>query len=323
MVRFRSWIAGTVAFAAAALPLSAGAVDKVHAIDSTKEPYDHFALHQAIAEGYFKKRNIDVDVIWGSGGAATLQTLLTGSRDIAVGVGILSVIGAYSKGAPLVILANVFVGVGNVMWYVPANSPIKSAKDLNGKTLVYSSAGSTTSLATDFILKTTGIKAKLVAVGGMAASRTMVMSGQVDTGWLAAPTGYDLIRTGKARVVLSGADAGELNTMTARVVAANRNWFDKHRDVAKRFMEAFWAGREFNYHGGMRAVERYAKKWNIPIEDAKLAPTKFVPPSATVMRVANLPKLIKLAEEFKFVTKPMSKGKVDKLIDYVYMPPGQ
>ena len=34
MVRFRSWIVGTVAFVAAALPLSAGAVDKVNAIDS-------------------------------------------------------------------------------------------------------------------------------------------------------------------------------------------------------------------------------------------------------------------------------------------------
>jgi NitT/TauT family transport system substrate-binding protein len=322
MVRFRSWIAGTVAFAAAALPLSAGAADKVHAIDSTKGPYDHFALHQAIAEGYFKKKNIDVDVIWGSGGAATLQTILTGSRDIGIGVGILSVIGAYSKGAPLVILGNIFVGVSNVLWYVRADSPIKTAKDLNGHTLVYSASGSTSHLATQFILKTTGIKAKLVAVGGMASSRTMVMSGQVDTGWLAAPTGYDLIKSGKARVVLSGKDAGELNTMTARVAVANRNWFEKHRDVAKRFMEAFWQGREFNYTGGQRAIERFAKTWKMSMSEAELAP-QFVPRSVTGMKVANLPGLIKLAEEFKFVTHPMSKDKVDKLIDYVYMPKGE
>ena len=321
-ITFRSWVLGAAAFAVAAFPLSAGAVDKVNAIDSIKEPYDHFALHQAIAEGYFKKRNIDVDVIWGTGGAATLQSIITGGRDVGIGVGVLSVIGAYSKGAPLVILGNVYVGVGNVMWYVPANSPIKTAKDLDGKTLVYSSSGSTSHLATQFILKTTGIKAKLVSVGGMATSRTMVMSGQVDTGWFAAPTGYDLIRTGKARIVLAGKDAGELNTMTARVAVANRNWFEKNRDLAKRFMEAFWEGREFNYHGGDKAISRYAKKWNITMEDAKLAP-KFVPPEATVMKVANLPSLIKLAEDFKFVTKPMSKAQVDKMIDYVYLPPGQ
>lgn len=319
MISFRSLIVGTVAMAAAALPLSASATDHVRVIDSTKGPYDHFALHQANAEGFFKKQNIDVDIIWGEGGAQTLQSIITGGRDVGVGVGVLSVMGAYSKGAPLVILANVYVGVGNVLWYVPAKSPIKSIKDLNGKTLVYSASGSTSHLATQYILKTTGIKAKLVAVGGMASARTQVMSGQVDTGWLAAPSFYDLIRSGKARVVLSGKDAGELNTMTARVVVANRNWFDKNKDVAKRFMRAFWQGREFNYHGGMRAIERFAKQWKMDIEDAKLAP-KFVPPEVTGIPIGNLPGLLKLAQEFKFVRTPMSKAQVDKMVDYVYLP---
>src|SRR3546814_11271905 len=96
-----------------AMSTGAYAADEVRAVDSTKGPYDHFALHQAKAEGYFKDEGLEVDVIYGSGGAATLQALLTGSRDIAVGVGVLSVIGAYSKDAPVKILGNVFKGVGN------------------------------------------------------------------------------------------------------------------------------------------------------------------------------------------------------------------
>lgn len=317
--RLRFRLLGLAAIAAAASPLSATAADKVNAIDSTKGPYDHFALHQAVEEGFFKKRNIDVDVIWGTGGAATLQAIITGGRDVGVGVGVLSVIGAYSKGAPLVILGNTYVGVGNVLWYVRKDSPIKSIKDLDGKSLVYSASGSTSHLATQFILKTTGVKAKLVAVGGMASARTMVMSGQVDTGWLAAPSNYELIRSGEARVVLSGESAGELNTMTARVAVANRNWYEKNKDLAKRFMEALWEGRDFNYKGGEKAVARFAKYWKMPIEDARMAP-KFVPEKATVMKVANVDGLIKLAEEFKFVQKPMSKAMVDKMIEYPYLP---
>jgi len=316
------WFLRTGAVLVAAWPLSAGALDKVNAIDSTKEPFDHFAIHQANAEGFFKKKNIEIDVIWGTGGAATLQAIITGGRDVGVGVGVLSVIGAYSKGAPLVILGNTFKGVSNVLWYVKADSPIKSAKDLDGKVLVYSASGATSHLATQYILKTTGMKAKLVAVGGMATSRTMVMSGQVDTGWIAAPSGYELIRKGEARVVLSGADTGELNTMTARVAVANRNWVEKNPDLAKRFMEALWEGRNFNYQGGEKAIQRYASYWKMPIEDARMA-TKFVPPEATGMKVANVEGLLKLAQDFKFVQKPMTKEQVAKMINYVYMPPGE
>ena len=116
--------------------------------------------------------------------------------------------------------------------------------------------------------------------------------------------------------------AGALNKMTVRVAVANRDWFNKHRDVAKRFMEALWEGREFNYTGGEKAIERYANAWKMPLSEAKLAP-KFVPRSVTGMKVADLPGLIKLAEEFKFVTHPMSKDKVAKLVDYVYMPKGE
>lgn len=321
MKNLSGWLVRTIAVAAAAWPIAAGAVDKVNAIDSTKEPFDHFAIHQANAEGFFKKRNIEIDVIWGTGGAATLQAIITGGRDVGVGVGVLSVIGAYSKGAPLVILGNTYRGVGNVLWYVKADSPIKSVKDLDGKVLVYSASGSTSHLATQYILKTTGVKAKLVAVGGMATSRTMVMSGQVDTGWIAAPSGYELIRKGEARVVVSGADTGDLNTMTARVAVANRNWVEKNPDLARRFMEALWEGRNFNY-SGEKAIQRYASYWKMPLEDARMA-TKFVPKEATKMKLSNVEGLLKLAQEFKFVQKPMSKEQVAKMINYVYLPPDE
>src|SRR5690606_18839055 len=144
------------------------AKDKVRAIDSTRSPFDHFALHQAKAEGYFDEENLDVDIIWSDGGAATLQTLITRSRDIAIGAGVMSVIGAFSKGAPLTIVGNVKRGADDLYWYVPVDSPIKSFEDLDGKQLVYSRPGSTTHLVSQFILQAIKAEPKLVSVGGMS-----------------------------------------------------------------------------------------------------------------------------------------------------------
>lgn len=303
------------AAAAASLPMAAGAVDKVRVIDSTKTPFDHFALHQANMQGYFKQKGLEVDIIFGSGGAATLQALITGSRDVAVGVGVLAVIGAYAKGAPVRILGNVFKGVSNVVWYVPAASPIKSLKDLDGRQFAYSRAGSTTHLATQYIVRSLGIKAKLVSTGGMASSRTQVMSGQVDTGWLAAPTNLDLIRSGKARIIGTGKEAGELNDLTVRVVAANSNWLAKNRDVAKRFMEALAMGREYNYTPA--GVAAYAKYWKMDLQDAKRAP-EFAPREATRLTpVFGLDKLVKLAYELKYIKAPMPMDKANAMVDIV------
>ena len=313
-----SRLAVMAAAMAAFVPAAAGAMDKVRELDSVKESFDVFPVHQAAEEGFFKQQDLDVDIIFGQGGASALQAIITGSRDVGVGIGSLAVIAAYSKGAPLVILGNTFKGADNELWYVRADSPIKTVKDLDGKTMVYSSPGSTSHIAAQYILKTSGVKAKLVSVGGMAASRTAVMSGQVDTGWLGAPSYMNLVRKGEARIIVGGDQAGELRSMTIRVVVANRNWVEKHRDVAKRFMKAFWQGREFNY-SGEKAIERYAKTWNMEMEDARLA-TKYVPPATTVLEVGNLPGVVRLAQEYKFLKGPLTKAQTDKLIDYVYLP---
>jgi ABC-type nitrate/sulfonate/bicarbonate transport system substrate-binding protein len=121
-----------------------------------------------------------------------------------------------------------------------------------------------------------GIKPKFVSVGGMAASRTQVMSGQLATGWAAFPVNYDLVRKGEIRVVGSGAEAKGLAGDTIRVVVANSNWVQKNPDVAKRTMQALWEGLKFTYEGGDRSFKHYSEKWKLDIEDAKAAP-KFTP----------------------------------------------
>jgi NitT/TauT family transport system substrate-binding protein len=299
---------------------AAAAKDRVRVIDSTPMPFEHFAVHQAKGEGYYDQADLDVSIIFGRGGADTLQALVTGSQDIAVGVGVLAVIGAHAKGAPVVILGNMKRGAGELFWYVPANSPIKSFKDLDGKELVYSSPGSTTSLTVNTLLKEMGIKPKLIAVGAMAASRTQVMSGQVATGWATFPSAVDLVRRGEARVIGYGSEAKAMEGTTMRVVAANRDWVAKNRSAATRYMQALWKGQEFNYKGGERAFQRYAEQWKVDIEDARKGPEYVKFEDVTFAPIGNYDRLLEMAREYDFIKEPLTAEQKKGLVDLIHTP---
>lgn len=322
MLHQRKCVLATFAAAAALLaPIATQAADKVRLIDSTRGPFGNFAIYQARDEGYLKKAGIEMSTIFGTGGSATLQAIVTGDADVAYGVGTLSVIGAFAKGAPVVIIANAAYGVGEIFWYAPTASKVQKLEDLNGgKTLAFSQMGSTTHLATQYLLKATGITAKLQSSGGMASSRTQVMSGQIDTGWSAAPFNLDLIRKGEARIVGRGTAAKELNNLSVRVVAANANWLKANRELAKRFMREMWRGTLFNYLGGEKALKRYAEVMKLDINEARRAPEFVTFDSVAFAPIGNVPLLMKLAQEFKFISKPFTEQEIDKLIDIVYDP---
>ena len=67
-------LAGTAVLASPSI-----AADKVRLVNSTKVVFETEHPYTALEEGIFKKRNLDVSVIHGSGGAASLQAVLTGS----------------------------------------------------------------------------------------------------------------------------------------------------------------------------------------------------------------------------------------------------
>jgi NitT/TauT family transport system substrate-binding protein len=309
-----------VAVGILAVASSAQAADRVRIIDSQRMAFSHMAVHNAQSEGIFKKHNIDATITFAAGGSETLQALVTGSAEVAFGVGVLSVIGAHSKGAPVTIVGNGMRGTSDVYFYVPKDSPIKTLKDLDGKELVYSRPGSTTHMLVQFLVKDLGINPKLVSVGGMAASRTQVMSGQVASGWAAFPVNYNLVRKGETRMIGSGADSKGLANDTIRVIAANSEWVKKNPDVAKRTMQALWEGLKFTYEGGDRAFKNYADKWKLELEDAKAAP-KFTPfEQVTFWPLGNMDHVFQLALEFKQIDKPLTGEQKKSLSTVVYDP---
>ena len=94
--------------------------------------------------GIFKKHGLTLEILYTQGAGETQQAVISGGVEIGVGVGVMGVLSAYSKGAPVRIIGAEITGAGDLYWYVKADSPIRTLNDTNGKSIAYSTNGSST-----------------------------------------------------------------------------------------------------------------------------------------------------------------------------------
>lgn len=273
--------------------------------------------------GIFKKYNLEVEIFWTSGGAETLQTIMTGSSDIAMATGTLGVVAAYFKNAPLRIISSETTGVHEVYWYVPAASPIKAFKDMDGKTVAYSRPGSSTNMILLNFMKEYNVKAKPVSTGGLPATHTQVMSGQIDVGWAVPPFGVQDISDGKIRVVIKAGDIKGMQDQSVRVNVANLNSLNTKRDAITRYMKAIAEAIDYAY-SDPKAIEFYAGVAKVPVAVAKKSVEDFFPKSAfQLAKIHGMQQTLDEAFEYKRISEKKTEKDVAGLIDIVYKPPGQ
>src|SRR5688572_19791735 len=94
--------------------------------------------------GIFKKHGLVLEMVYTQGAGETQQAVISGSVNLGIAGGIMGVLSAYSKGAPVRIISAETTGAKDLYWYVKADSPIKSLKDTEGKILAYSTNGYST-----------------------------------------------------------------------------------------------------------------------------------------------------------------------------------
>ena len=88
--------------------------------------------------GIFKKHGLTLEILYTQGAGETQQAVISGSVDIGVAAGIMGVLSAYSKGAPVRVIGAETTGAGDLYWYVKADSSRRTLADANGKTIAYS-----------------------------------------------------------------------------------------------------------------------------------------------------------------------------------------
>src|SRR5918993_5265705 len=156
--------------------------------------------------GIFKKHGLELQIVYTQGSGETQQAVISGGVDIGIAVGTFGALGAYSKGAPIRAIGATMTGGSDLLWYVKADSPIKTMKDVTGKSVAYSTNGSSTHLTVLAFRKHFDVDFKPVATGGPPGTFTQVMSGQIDVGWAVIPFGIEAADQGQIRVIAKASD---------------------------------------------------------------------------------------------------------------------
>jgi NitT/TauT family transport system substrate-binding protein len=295
----------------AATPVSAA--DKLKIAVGQREIWHGAPAALGERAGIFRKHDLDLDLLFTSGSGETMQATIAGSVDIGVAAGTFGVMGAYAKGAPIRIIGAESTGE-DAYWYVRAESPVKSMADMKGRTMAYSTNGSSTHANALAFVELYKVDAKLVATGGFPATFTMVMSGQIDAGWSAPPYAMEALRKGEIRVIVRSAELPLVKGHTVRVLIANKADLDGRPDVYRRFMRAYRETVDWMYASD-EAPKIYAEFAKISIEDARRVREEFDPKEMLIPdRVLGLNALVPDAVKFKYLSQPLTANQLDDLV---------
>lgn len=267
--------------------------------------------------GIFKKHGLELEIVYTQGAGETLQATISGSVDIGVAAGIMGVLSAYSKGAPVRIIGAETTGASDLYWYVKSDSPIKSLKDTSGKTLAYSTNGSSTHGIVTAFMKQYGLSAKPTATGGPPGTLTQVMSGQIDVGWAAPPFGLDQLDQKQIRILASGNDADAFKGQTVRLLATTAPVLQGKKNAIDRYMKAYRETIDFMYTDA--GLKVYADWLKIPEAKARRTRDDFFPKSSVDPdQITGLDTIVKDAVALKFTANELTK---EQLAELIQIPP--
>lgn len=274
--------------------------------------WDTAIAHVGEKAGIFKKHGILLDMTYTSGSGETLQPVISNSVDVGLAIGTLGAIAAYAKGAPVRVIGAEATGAADY-WYAKTDSGIKTLADTNGKTIAFSTRGSSTNSIVLAFINEFKLNAKPVATGSPPATLTAVMTGQVDVGWAAPPFGLKEMDEGKINLVAKATDAKIVAGQTIRVIAVNAETLAKKRDLLIRYMRAYRETIDYMYSSD-QAIKDYAEFAKIDETMARRVRDQFFPRSIVDPdAIKGLDSLLPEAVTLKFIDKELSKEQIAEL----------
>ena len=193
-------------------------------------------------KGFFSKRNIDLTLTTAQGGAAIVPAVISGQYQFGFSNTISLLLGA-SQNVPLKVVCNGnnstgvdgkdFAGL-----FVKADSPIKSPKDLAGKTV----AANTLKNIVD-----TSVRASVRKDGGDPAAVKFLelpfpeqvaalQAGRVDAIFVVEPFQQDAVAAGARKIASSYVDAAP--SLTVAMYFTSKQLAGSNPDLVKRFTDA-------------------------------------------------------------------------------------
>jgi len=263
-------------------------------------------LIYAARAGLFAKAGLNVELEKLAGAAVVGAALAGGSLEIGKASS-MSVVTAYAKGLPFTVIGS--IGSYNsdkpdLALIVLANSEIKTAKDLIGKTLADVSLQDMNTVATLAWLDQHGVDSsmmKYVEIPASAALPAMEESRVVGSTVYEPVYSADMA-TGKVRVIGYPFDAIGKHFADA-VMFANVNWVSGHRDLVERFLRVMQTASAYVGTHETEMVPVLAQFAGA--DPAALANIRH-PGRGVAIGPADLQPVIDLAAKYKVIPKAFS-----------------
>jgi NitT/TauT family transport system substrate-binding protein len=251
-----------VAIPAASPPVHAEDANTVHVLAVANDLYA--GAYYAQDQGYFKAAGLDVEITTLGNGGAAATALAGGSGDIAV-TNLVQLATAVQHGVPLTVIAGAGLystRAASTAICVTKASPLRTARDLEGKTVGVAALNDQATVALKKWLTQNGAdykKVRMIELGypemiaGLAA-------GRIDAAMLAEPW-QTTARNGDDRLFAKPFDsiAPEFNI---GAWAATKTWAAAHPALARKFAGAIYAAAKWaNGHHDESALilAKYAK----------------------------------------------------------------
>jgi NitT/TauT family transport system substrate-binding protein len=307
-----------VAGAAMALVLSltgaAAQMDTLRIASPQRGSWESSAPELGRQAGIFKKHGLDLEILYTAGGGETLQTVISGAVDIGLSAGSLAILGAFQKNAPIRIIGASSTGSRELFWYALADSPMQSMRDAAGKTIAYSTGGSSTHITVLRFNDEYKLNAKPVATGDVTSTITQVMTKQVDIGWAVAPFQLKPLEEGKIRLLGRASDLEAIRGQTIRVQIANANVLAQKPDAIARFMRAYRETVDWMY-SSPEALQAYLKFSGFEEGPVRRTMREFIPKeSLQTEQIMGVDALMEDAVKFKYLARPLTPEQLAQLI---------
>src|SRR5215212_2060518 len=264
-------------------------------------------------KGFFKKHGLTLDVLYTQGSAETLQSVISNSVDMGIGLGTHAMLGAFLKGAPLRGVGASFTSADEQFYYVAADSPIKAIKEAEGKSIAISTNGSASNMFALHLARHFGVNLKTQPAGNYTATLTQVLTKQLDIGFSAAPFNLNFVDEGRIRLIARGSDVPALRDMTSRLLVVNVVGLERRKDVLKRYMAAYREALDWMY-ADPAAIDRYAEWSKLPKPIAARAPEYMTRKNMEPLRISGLPGIMDDAVKFKYIPAPLTEAQLKEAL---------
>jgi NitT/TauT family transport system substrate-binding protein len=180
--------------------------------------------------------------------------------------------------------------------------------------MTFSRPGSSSHLTAQQIADKMGVKPKFVSTGAMPATRTQLVSGQIDIAWAAVPFALDAIKKGEFRIVARGGELTELNDVSIRVNVTTAGFLKDRAKAAQAFSRAYAESVEWMYANIDKSAAYWAKETKISPEIAKEG-IGFYPKERLVpWPISGLDHSIAEAVKSKRLEKPLTAEQIKELV---------